>query len=134
MKKILLAVGLLVLIGGGVGYYLSQKEVPSVSDLKTDFTVAATDLFAEYQANEEAANQKYNGKIVEVSGVVKETKNNEAGQPTVVLESGDMMFGVICELKEKEQAAKFSSGQQVTFKGECTGYLMDVVLARCVEK
>ncbi|MBI5914389.1 MAG: hypothetical protein HY842_03365 [Bacteroidetes bacterium] len=134
MKKILIITAVFILGAVAVMFYLSQKPVPSVNDLKTDFTVTATDLFAEYQANEGAANQKYNGKIVEVSGVIKETKNNEAGQPTVVLESGDPMFGVICELKEKGQATKFSNGQQVTLKGECTGYLMDVVLARCVEK
>ena len=134
MKKILLAVALLALIGGGTAYYLSQKPVPSVNDLASDFSVTSTELFAAYQADEAAANQKYNGKIVEVTGVVKETKKSEAGIPTVVLESGDMMFGVMCELQTTENASNFAPGQQVSLKGECTGLLMDVVLTRCVGK
>jgi hypothetical protein len=132
MKKILLIVGVLALAGGGTAYYLSQKTVPSVNDLKTEATITSTDLFAAYQADEAAANQQYNGKIVQVSGTVKEVKTNDAGVPTVVLESGDMMFGVICELQDPGQAAQFAVGQTATLKGECSGLLMDVVMVRCV--
>ena len=44
------------------------------------------------------ANSKYLDKIIEVSGVVKESTTDENGMTSLTLESGNDMFGVICQL------------------------------------
>jgi hypothetical protein len=48
----------------------------------------------------------------------------------VVLRTPEMMFGVACTMlkDQSEKVAQLKTGQQVTIKGLCTGYTMDVVL------
>ena len=43
------------------------------------------------------------------------------------------MGGVICQM-EPSFEGEFETGESATFKGLCTGYLMDVILVRCVEE
>lgn len=135
MKKILLIAGLLAFIGAGAAFFMYNKPHQNIRSAKADFKLTATELFSEYEANEAAANEKYLGKIIEVTGVVQEVKQDEEGRTGVTLEGGGMMFGVICKLDDfsNPKRTEFAEGEQVTFKGECSGMLMDVVLVRCVE-
>lgn len=135
MKKLLLFGGLLALIGAAVGFYLYNKPHQDIRSAPAAYTLTATDLFAAYEASEEEANKLYLGKIIQVSGTVQEVKQDEEGKTGITLEGGGMMFGVICKLDDfsKHQRTVFQPGEQVTFKGECSGMLMDVVLVRCVE-
>lgn len=132
-KLLLLLVLLGGIIGGSVGLYLWFKPVPGIESLETDLTIPASDLFLAFEANENAANEKYLNKVVEVTGLVREVKVNEAGFPVVVLETDDMMFGIICEFESKESLPKdVQVGALITIKGVCNGKLLDVVLNRCL--
>jgi len=135
MKKLLLIGGLLAIIGAGAGFYLYNKPHQNIRSAEADFRMTAAELFSEYEADEAAANGKYLGKVIEVTGVVQESGSDEEGKTSITLEGGGMMFGVICKLDDFSEAKRteFAEGEQVTFKGECTGMLMDVVLVRCVE-
>lgn len=136
MKKIIL-LGLLiaVLCGGTFGYYLYNKPHDDMSSKKPDFELSAAELFADYEGDENAANTKYLDKVVQVSGIVQDVKTNDEGITSVTIESGDLMFGVICQLDQfsEHERTTFEIGEQVVFKGLCTGKLMDVVLVRCIE-
>jgi tRNA_anti-like len=46
----------------------------------------------------------------------------------VLLKTDDLMFGVNCTM---EDDAQVKTGEQISIKGICTGYLTDVVLIRC---
>ncbi|MCB0581452.1 MAG: hypothetical protein KDD10_19340 [Phaeodactylibacter sp.] len=134
MKK-LLGIGLLLaLIAGGIGYFMYNKPHQNMENAKADVVLDARELFTAFEANETEANQKYLDKVVKVSGLVKEVSTDEEGNVSVTLESGSEMFGVICQMDNLTQHDKtdFKPGEQVTFKGICTGMLMDVVLVRCV--
>lgn len=135
MKKLLLIGGLLAIVGAGVGFYIYNKPHQDIRSAAADYKISATSLFSAYEANEEAANEKYLGKMLEVTGVVQEVKKDEEGKTSVTLDGGSMMFGVICKLDDfsAPRRTEFAEGEHVTFKGECTGMLMDVVLVRCVE-
>ncbi len=136
MKKIILW-GLLaaVIIAGVTGYMMWNKPHQNIQKASADVTVDASTLYSEYESDENAANEKYLGKIVAVSGVVRETSTDETGSVKVMLESGSEMGGIICELDplSEHKRKTFQSGEQVSFKGKCDGVLMDVVLTRCVE-
>lgn len=134
--KNLLKYGLLVaLIGAAIGVYLWNKPHENMDKAKTDVHLAANELFAAFSENEGAANSAYLDKVIAVKGVVREASKSADGLVKVTLESGDEMFGVICQLDElsEHQRTDFEVGETVTFKGKCTGMLMDVVLVRCVE-
>ncbi|MBI1223646.1 MAG: hypothetical protein GC192_00285 [Bacteroidetes bacterium] len=135
MKKFLI-VTLILLLGAGIfGYMQWNKPHQDIAAAKSDVTITATDLVAAFDSNEDEANAKYNDKIVEITGTVKETTQAD-GKTNVSLDAGDSMSGVTCELDDLSTPKRttFNPGEQVTFKCTCTGKLLDVVLVRCVEK
>ena len=133
MKKIIYLILIAVIIGGGIGLYQYNKPHKNMSSAVSDYTISAVELFNEYDEDEIGSNEKYLDKVIEVNGTVQEVKE-EDGIVTVVLGS-DGMFGVVCQLDEltRHKRTSFTNGENVTFKGICTGVLMDVVLVRSVE-
>jgi hypothetical protein len=136
MKRyLILGLLLVAVIGGTVAYLMYNKPHQNMTRATPDFELTATELFSEFDTGEEEANAEYLDKIIAVSGTVTEAKTDESGQVSVTLDSGNMMFGVICQLDEHtpHKRTDFEEGEEVTFKCICTGMLMDVVLVRCVE-
>lgn len=134
MKK-LIGIGLLLaLLGVGVGYYMYNKPHQNMEKAEADMTLESTALFSAFEANEAEANEKYLDKVIKISGTVKEVNTDEEGNISLTLESGNELFGVICQMDNltKQEKTDFKIGEQVTLKGICTGMLMDVVLVRCV--
>lgn len=137
MKKILLFGLAAIALGGGVGFYMYNKPHMNMQSAAADLQVDATSLYSEYESDETSANTKYLGKILEVSGTVRETSTDEeAGTVKVMLDSGSELGGIICELDplSKHKRTEFAVGEQVRMKGKCDGMLMDVVITRCVEE
>lgn len=136
MKTILIVGGILLLGGAITGYLIYNKPYEKMESASIDFKTTAESLFTDFESDENLANEKYLDKIMVVSGVVKGVNTSEDGLVNVMLESGGMMGGVICKLDEltEHKRKTFSEGETVTFKGICTGMLMDVVLVRCVEQ
>ncbi len=133
MKKAILIILLLGLaIGGGVGYYLWNKPHKDMSKADAAYALDANQLFSDFESDEAAANEKYLGKVIAVSGTVFQVLPGD--KTTVVLETENGIFGVKCELDPfcKVSFPDYKVGETVTLKGECTGYLGDVVLVRCV--
>lgn len=118
-----------VIAVAGVAYalYVWYKPARDVKDEKA-VSITAQQIFDAYSKDEKSANTLYLDKAIQVSGEVKSIKTNQQGKTVVMLKTGDEMFGVQCTLKE---AAALKEGDQVTIKGICTGYLMDVVLIDC---
>ncbi|MGH1437362.1 MAG: OB-fold protein [Lewinella sp.] len=135
MKNILKYGLLLALIGGAIGVYLWNKPHENMDKAKADVQIAAGELFTAFAENETQANETYLDKVIAVTGKVREVSKSPEGLVKVTLDSGDEMFGVICQLDElsEHQRTEFQLGESVTLKGKCTGMLMDVVLVRCVE-
>ena len=68
-KRTILWIGipLLVLLGFAWAYHLYVKPHGSAAGETADFTVDADSLYSQYQSDEHAADQKYLGKVIEVS-------------------------------------------------------------------
>ncbi len=133
MKKILIITVILVLGAAIYGYLEFNRGVESNAEAKSDVTISANELLTAFQTNEEEANAKYNDKVVEVTGAVRDAQQSE-GKLVVSLDAGDSMAGVTCEMDPDNKRTDYKTGDQVTFKCTCSGMLMDVVLVRCVEK
>lgn len=134
LKKILYSVLAAALIGGGIGYYLWNKPHVNMAKAKTDIAVDAKAIYDEYQADENAANAKYFDKVIAVKGTVKSVSGDEEGAVQVTLDTG-AEFGVVCILSETAQHKRknFNAGEQLTFKGHCSGLNFDVQFSDCVE-
>jgi hypothetical protein len=137
IKKLLIFGCIAAVIGGGFGYYMWNKPHAEIG--KPDFTTTATELAAEFTADEAKATEKYVGSmdkmiVVQVSGTVSSVENDTSGV-SIALETGDPMNGVSCVLDKFTKQAKtdYKAGDVVTLKGICTGKLSDVVIDRCVQ-
>jgi hypothetical protein len=132
MKKILLAVLVLGLIGGGYGYYLFNKPVGSTSDKKANLAIDATALYKAFQADEAKANEAYVGKVVAVSGEVQEARTLDGiTKVTLVVKNGP---GVLCEFETNASAGTIKPFDKISIKGECAGADLDgtILISRCV--
>lgn len=131
--KIAALVLLVVIIGGGAfGFYLFSKKQADLSNVKPDFVISATELQKEFEENESMATEKFTGKIVETSGEVISIIGSENGSLTVTLQTGSDLSKVICTFIAGSVPADFELGKESTVRGECSGFLMDVLLNNCV--
>jgi tRNA_anti-like len=118
----------LVITAAVIGY---NKYTAGPDDIKSAraLAVTASGLLQEYSNTEVEANKKYIGKIIAVTGEIKELGKNQEGQTIVILNTGDPMNSINCTMEE--QAVQLQPGTTVTLKGLCTGYMMDVYITRC---
>lgn len=129
MKKILISVVILGAIGAGIGYYLYNKPVESLENKKADIEVTAAKLLSDYETDENAANAQYLGKIVQVSGTVADVLN-EGGKIIIHLNTDNPISLIICNLEDGAAQPDVAAGAEIKVKGNCSGYLSDVVLDR----
>lgn len=132
-RFLLLALGLL-LIGAGIGVSLWNKPHENMRSSKVEASLEAADLFKAFNDDEEAANGRYLGKTVAVSGRVKEVSSEPGAPVKITLETGED-FGVVCELDALSEHPRtdFRPGEAISLKGKCDGLNFDVQLSRCVE-
>src|SRR5688572_18518771 len=96
MKRfILLLLVIVVLAGAWYGYKLYTGKVPSLTEVKADATVSATDLIAAFEKDSASANKQYLGQILEVGGNIKSVEKESA---TVSLGNTESNSSVRCSL------------------------------------
>jgi uncharacterized protein (DUF1330 family) len=108
-----------------------QKDVTTQSP---SIRISAKQLYADYEANGVAADQKYKGRILEVNGTI-DTIDKDIMDTIFVTLKGDEYIGYVQCMFSKEYAGRAASlrkGQTVTIKGKCDGKLMNVILRGCV--
>ena len=129
MKRILVSLVVLAIIGAGVGYYMYNKPVESLEHKKADIVISADQLLKEYESDETSANEKFLGKVIEVNGKVTGI-SNEDGKKKVNIETSNPMSAIICEMEENMSTGDMKEGDNVKMKGMCSGYLSDVILVQ----
>ncbi|MHC5038329.1 MAG: OB-fold protein [Planctomycetota bacterium] len=137
----ILALGALVFLafGSGKSETSIEEEVKKASsekpaEGKPALTVSAAQLFKDYEENEVAADEKYKGKILQVSGEVSDIGKDIMDKMYVNLKTENMFMHVQCYFsdKHKDKLKTMKKGQQVTIKGKCDGKLMGVNLRGCL--
>ena len=134
--KSLLSIFLFIIIGfGSLDEFENLDQSPKVtSDSNPSVTISASKLYKEYNENEIAADEKYKGKIIEVTGVIRDIGNDIMNNAYVTL-AGDEYFGDIqCYFNKKSVVAKLSKGKRITIIGSCSGLLMNVQMDNCILK
>ncbi len=135
--KILIALFLLGLVAGALMYvFVYNKPHRDIAAAKPDFYLTAAELFDAFRSDETTAGAKYNGKVLQIEGVVddKEILDNMV---ILIFVFDDGIFGhegVRCTMLPDwgERAMEFQVGDFVTIKGLCTGYTgVDVILEKC---
>lgn len=135
-KSIFFQGGSLLLIGMLVyAYYLYHKPRGSADSDPAIESLAADSLYSQYSRDENAANLKYLGKVIEVKGVCAGL-SDRAGLKILLLSAQNSGGGINCQLfpANDHLPALPAKGDTVLVKGKCTGFLLDVNLVDCVLK
>jgi DNA/RNA endonuclease YhcR with UshA esterase domain len=131
IKKIIIGVLVLGIVGSFIAYKVYNKPHVDVSEAAADISISANAILQEFSTDETTANSKYLEKIIEVTGIISDTKV-EKGLGIITLETNDDFGSVLCHLSEEATVSMsvLKQGQSITVKGICTGYLMDVILVK----
>ena len=116
----------LAMIAVIMGCEVSQDEAHQaeidIADTPIEVRVTATRLVEDYEANEVAANQKYDGKVLAVSGTVESVSGGTDGAAYYVdLQSGDFsLVSVRCYFSPSRtnEITAISKGDYVTLRGK----------------
>ena len=134
MKKIILSILVLALIGAAGTYYYAfvyskNRKFDMVN--AEAMTIEANALVKAFQENETEANKNYLDKVLLISGTISATDQTQTGDRTLTLSSEDPFAGVMVTLDSTEAAA-INMNDKVTVKGFCKGFLSDVVITSAV--
>jgi len=132
IKIALVVVATLGLAGICVGLYLFNLQAIDLQKAKPDFAMTSIDLQKAFEDNEAVSITKYVNKIIEVTGTIESVKAGEGNITNVALKTGSELSSVICTLSPQSGPAPLVSGNEVTIRGECSGFLMDVLMNNCV--
>jgi hypothetical protein len=132
LKISLLAIVFIGLAGIGIGLYYFNLKDKNLQKTKPDYTMTSIDLQKAFEENEAVSIAKYVNKIIEVTGTIESVKAGEGNKTNVALKTGSELSLVICTLSPQSDPAPLVSGNEVTIRGECSGFLMDVLMNNCV--
>ncbi len=130
--KIALFVVLFIAVSGILAALILYNEKhPDMAKAKPDFVVTATVLQKEFEDNEAAASARYINKILEVSGTIVTITPTDSISTNISLKTGSDFSSVICTFPAITDPSKFKTGDEIALRGECSGFLMDVLLNNC---
>jgi cytochrome c-type biogenesis protein CcmE len=130
VKIALVGVVLLGILSLLIGLSLYFKKHKDLSTTKPDFVVTAVMLQKEFEDNEKTASEKYINKIIEVNGTILSVNQADSTNINLSLKTESDLSTVICTFAATDPS-KFREGEDVTIRGECSGFLMDVLLNNC---
>ena len=126
MRKIIIALFLMVLIAAGIAAYLWNKPHRTADDEKPFATVTSSQLFTEFATDEAATWAKYKDKVIQISGEVESTSTDASGNTQIVLKTDTEMSTVSVTLMAGATAPGVESGTMIDVKGICNGFLNDI--------
>ena len=116
------------LIGGGILLVIFAVFFggDDVKNTESQFKVTAVDMMAEWYENEIKWENKYMGKIGEVSGSIQSIGLDYSKDAYIQLNTGDILWQVKCVFPDSNEIVELSEGDDVTFKGKVhstSGYI-----------
>lgn len=97
--------------------------------MEVDYTI----LHQEYMDNPIAADAKYKGKILKLTGVVEDIDREIAGNTYVTFNIGGQYsfknVRITFKKSEETKVAQFKKGQTITIKGKCNGTLLSTTVS-----
>jgi hypothetical protein len=130
--KVALGVVLFIALAGILAsLYMFNLKHKDLAKASPDFKITATVLQKAFEDNETAASKLYIGKIIEVTGKVASVKPAENKFMSISLVTGSDLSSVICTFPLIADPSKLNVGDEITLHGECSGFLMDVLLNNC---
>jgi hypothetical protein len=132
-KLPILSITILAAIAGLYEYREFNRRLPDTHYLHAVFNVEAAELVRRFETDESRANPLYADETISVQGIVGAAQRTDTSA-TIFLNDGSSMASVMCEFGKRNigEVKNIRRGDHVRIKGICSGFLMDVILVRCV--
>ena len=134
-KNIKILIGLIILMSVVILYALNLYNKPHLNVEKTDadLVISIHELLDDYKNDENLANGKYVDQVIQISGEISEI-TIENGNSIIIFKDSTGTSSVMCHMSPEEnlKVLKLKKDGEIILKGICTGYLLDVMLIRCV--
>ncbi len=111
--------------------YMYNLKHTDMAKAKPDFVMTASVLQKAFEDGEITASKKYINKIIEVSGKIASIKPADNNIVSISLVTGSDLSSVICTFPAINDPSKLRIGDEITLRGECSGFLLDVLLNNC---
>jgi tRNA_anti-like len=117
-------------------YYVFNMPRRNVSNEKAVYILQAKQLISDFRNDETIATKKYLDQAIAVTGEIKSIRTLDNHSMVFSLE--DAMEGVSCTVdsadvvKYNNKLGQITAGSKLTFKGRCSGMLMDIQVINCV--
>lgn len=101
--------------------------------IKADFEITPEKLYSDYEVNEVAADEKYKGRTVALTGRISNIGKDVLDKPYISFEI-DYLKSVICNFSDDDikRIASLEKGQTIIVTGYCRGLtLTNVLMADC---
>lgn len=131
---VIILILIISLIGTFVYTAVYNKPHIDVSKSAPNISIESSVLLDDFLNDETQANSKYLDQIIQVNGLISEITANKDGNGIITLSNENSIGSIICHLstEESKKISDLKKGQNISIKGICTGYLMDVILVKCV--
>ena len=131
-KKIMLFLAL-ALVCLALAWHWYNKPREGIAHKNTQLVIGAGLLYEGYAGNEAKANERFLNKVIEVKGRVDDIVLN-GNDAVVMLDMQPEGGGVSCFFSPASalRSLHIKEGMEVTEKGKCTGFNMDVNLTDCI--
>ncbi len=131
VKVALGIVALVAVVSIVVGLYYYNLKSADLSKSKPDYVITAMSLQKAFENNEAEASSKYINKVLEVTGKIASIKPAEDNALTISLVTENNLSSIICTFPVVKDKSFFRTGEEIILRGECSGFLMDVLLNNC---
>ena len=137
LRIALILAGLGLIAAALVWKFYVNKPHDDIEESTPAFSMAAAELWKQYNANLKTADSLYTGKVIEITGKLDRTDKSDTLVYAVFVMEVDSMFGdksVRCEMLQKynTEAPALEKDAQVKIKGFCTGFdQTDIKFNKC---
>lgn len=141
MKKLLRIAIILAAIGvvaaALIWKFYINKPHEDIENATPAYSMAADEIWKQYNTDFKNADSIYTGKVIELSGKMNRVDKSDSLVYAVFVMEVDSMFGdksVRCEMlpKYSEEASAIPEGSDVRIKGFCTGFdQTDIKFSKC---
>ena len=134
-KKNIAIVAVFIAMAFAFYFYKEYHRKPDdISGFQPSEKIKFSVIVNGYQNDETIANKQFLGKIIQVSGPVTDIIKQQDTIINVFIGDLNSLHKVSCLLDKRNAGSidKYSKGNDITIKGICTGFLLDVELNRCV--
>ncbi len=124
IKVVFILFGLVILIVGGIGFYMFNMPHRDIQATKSDYKLNASDIVLEYLEDPVKANDKYldtegESKILEITGAIASISTDFNDQIVILLKNENAKAGVNATFTKEtnNSVANLKEGQKISIKG-----------------